>query len=74
MIVGPLLFGVFGLSAAHLDKTQPASIVAAVVVARAAIAVASMGIGYALLRVAERLAFPAAGLRLAPVPTVRPRV
>jgi hypothetical protein len=73
MILGSLGFGVYGVAAARFDKTEQVSLAVAIVLARAAIAIATMGVGYAMIRVAERLSFPAAGLRLAPPPALRPR-
>jgi hypothetical protein len=54
MIVGALVFGCLNVTTERFGQSEPASIVAALILARAAIAIATMVIGFGLMRVGER--------------------
>ena len=72
IIVGSIAAAYAGLGAAHLDNAGQASLAVAIVLARVAIAIAAMGVGYAMLRMAERLSFPIIVTRRSePVKTLR---
>jgi hypothetical protein len=55
-IVAALIAGYHGLGADHAARPEEANVVAATIVARALLAIATMVLGWALIRMAERLA------------------
>ena len=72
IIVSSIAAAYAGLSAARLDNPGQASLAVAIVLARAAVAIAAMGVGYSMLRMAERLTFPIIVTRRSePLKTVR---
>ena len=58
IILSSIAAAYLGMSATKLDNPAQISFAVAVVMARAAIAIAAMGVGYLMLRMAERLSFP----------------
>jgi hypothetical protein len=60
MIAGSLVLGWESVAGEQLEKVEHASLAVAVVLARAAIAIAAMVVGYGLLRVGERTALAGA--------------
>jgi hypothetical protein len=73
MIVGALAYGTVGIAGARLDKAEHMPLEMALILARAAMAIATMCVGYAVLRIGERLSFPVFPLRTLPPPRA-PRV
>ncbi len=68
MIVGALAYGTVGIAGARLDKAEHVPLEVALILARAAMAIATMCVGYAVLRIGERLSFAAFPLRTLPAP------
>jgi len=68
MIVGALAYGTVGIAGARLDRAEHVPLEVALILARAAMAIATMCVGYAVLRIGERLSFPAFPLRTLPAP------
>ena len=62
MIAGSLVLGWESVASERFDKVEHVSLAVALVLARAALAIAAMAVGYGLLRVGERTAL-AAGAR-----------
>jgi hypothetical protein len=60
MIAGSLVLGWESVASEQLEKAEHASLAVAVVLARAAIAIAAMIVGYGLLRIGERTALTTA--------------
>jgi hypothetical protein len=54
MITGALVLGWRSVAGDHLEQPEHVSLAVAIVLARAALAIAAMGVGYGLLRVGER--------------------
>jgi hypothetical protein len=54
MIAGALVLGWLSVTGDRFDKLEPASITVAIVLARAALAIATMTVGFGLMRVGER--------------------
>jgi hypothetical protein len=55
MIAGALILGWLSIAVDRFDKVEPASIVVAIVLARAALAIATMMVGFGLMRLGERM-------------------
>lgn len=59
MIAGSLMLGWESVASERFDKVEHVSLAVALVLARAALAIAAMVVGYGLLRVGERTALSA---------------
>jgi hypothetical protein len=60
LIAGAIALGWVSVAGVNLDRIEPVGLAIAIVIARATLAIATMATGYGVLRVGERLAFPAA--------------